>query len=89
MVRWLYDYRGQPSVGTVLPVMQRLGQAGGADRASLLLVKATDDAAVPALAERLRSRFPQLEVNSVADLVAHFQRSGWSTSASSPTSSAA
>ena len=26
MVRWLYDYRGQPSVGTVLPVMQRLAR---------------------------------------------------------------
>ena len=29
MVRWLYDYRGQPSVGTVLPVMQRLGRRDG------------------------------------------------------------
>ena len=27
MVRWLYDYRGQPSVGTVLPVMQRLARS--------------------------------------------------------------
>ena len=26
MVRWLYDYRGQPSVGTALPVMQRLAR---------------------------------------------------------------
>jgi putative ABC transport system permease protein len=70
IVRWLYDYQGQPSVGTVLPVMQRLGHPGGADVASLLLAKASDDAAVPELAERLRARFPQLEVNSVADLVA-------------------
>jgi putative ABC transport system permease protein len=70
MVRWLYDYRGQPSVGTVLPVMQRLGHPGGNDVASLLLAKASDDAAVPELAQRLRARFPQLEVNSVADLVA-------------------
>jgi len=70
IVRWLYDYRGQPSVGTVLPVMQRLGHPGGADVASLLLAKASDDAAVPELAQRLRARFPQLEVNSVADLVA-------------------
>ncbi|HUF35297.1 MAG TPA: FtsX-like permease family protein [Gemmatimonadales bacterium] len=70
-VRWLYDYRGQPSVGTVLPVMQRLARDGGEDRASLLLVKATDDAAVPAVAKGLRARFPRLEVNSVADLVVH------------------
>ena len=26
MVHWIYDSRGQPSVGTVLPVMQRLGR---------------------------------------------------------------
>ena len=69
IVRWIYDYRGQPSVGTTLPVMQRLSQAGGADVASLLLAKAADDAAVPEVAQRLRVRFPRLEVNSVADLV--------------------
>jgi putative ABC transport system permease protein len=70
IVRWLYDYRGQPSVGTILPVMQRLGREAGDDRASLLMAKAADDGAVPAVAARLRARFPQLEVNSVADLVA-------------------
>ena len=43
------------------------------DRASLILVKARQDSAVPALAGRLRQRFPQVEVNSVADLVAHFR----------------
>ena len=70
IVRWLYDYRGQPSVGTVLPVMQRLAGESAEDRASLLLAKAADDAIVPAVAARLRTRFPHLEVNSVADLVA-------------------
>ena len=69
IVRWLYDYRGQPSVGTVLPVMQRLAGESAEDRASLLLAKAADDAIVPAVAARLRTRFPHLEVNSVADLV--------------------
>jgi putative ABC transport system permease protein len=73
MVRWLYDYRGQASVGTVLPLMQRLARQPSADRASVILVKAREDAAVPALAARLRARFPQVEVNSVADLVAHFR----------------
>jgi putative ABC transport system permease protein len=73
MVRWLYDYRGQPSVGTALPVMQRLARRSAADRASLILVKARVDDEVPALAEALRARFPQIEVNSVADLVAHFR----------------
>ena len=72
MVRWLYDYRGQPSVGTVLPVMQRLARRNAEDRASIILVKARVNEQVPALAESLRARFPQVEVNSVADLVAHF-----------------
>lgn len=74
VVRWLYDYRGQPSVGTLLPVMQRLSRDPGQDQASLILARAADDAAVPAVAERLRQRFPQLEVNSVADLVVHAKR---------------
>jgi putative ABC transport system permease protein len=73
IVRWIYDARGQPSVGTVLPVMQRLDR-DAADRASLLLVKASDDRQVDALAARLRDRFPRLEVNSVADLVIEAKR---------------
>ena len=74
LVRWIYDHRGQPSVGTALPVMQRLGRETAADQASLLLVKAADDAAVEALAVRLRERFPELEVNSVAELVVQAKR---------------
>jgi putative ABC transport system permease protein len=73
MVRWMYDYRGQPSVGTVLPVMQQLARQHASDRASVILVKARADGQVAELAESLRVRFPQLEVNSVADLVAHFR----------------
>jgi putative ABC transport system permease protein len=72
MVRWLYDPRGQASVGTVLPVMQRLSRLAAEDRASIILVKAREDGAVPALATRLRKEFPRIEVNSVADLVRHF-----------------
>ena len=74
LVRWIYDHRGQPSVGTTLPVMQRLGRETAADQASLLLVKAADDRAVEDLATRLRARFPELEVNSVADLVVQAKR---------------
>lgn len=73
-VRWLYDYRGQPSVGTLLPVMQRLSRDPDGDQASLILARTADDAAVPALADRLRRRFPGLEVNSVADLVIQAKR---------------
>jgi putative ABC transport system permease protein len=72
-VRWLYDARGQASVGTVLPTMQRLARQEG-DRASLLVVKARSDAAVTSVARRLRARFPGIEVNSVADLVIQFRK---------------
>ncbi|HEX9054884.1 MAG TPA: FtsX-like permease family protein [Gemmatimonadales bacterium] len=71
MVRWLYDYRGQPSVGLLLPVMQRLVHAP--DRVSLVAVKVREDAAVPGVVARLRTTEPRLEVNSVAQLVVHFR----------------
>ena len=54
MVRWLYDARNQPSVGTVLPVMQRLAREASPDRASLILVKARSDDRVQALGGSLR-----------------------------------
>jgi putative ABC transport system permease protein len=73
-VRWLYDHRGQPSVGTVLLVMQRLARQDREDRASIVVLKVRDDGAVPAVADRLRREFPTVEVNSVADLVRHFNR---------------
>lgn len=74
VVRWLYDSRGQASVGTILPVMQRLARQNGDDRASIVVVKARSDGAVGILAQRLRERYPRLEVNSVADLVIHFRK---------------
>jgi putative ABC transport system permease protein len=74
IVRWVYDYRGQPSIGTILPVMQTLATAGRDDRASLLLVKVRDDAAVPSVAARLREELPRLQVYSVADLVRFFKQ---------------
>jgi putative ABC transport system permease protein len=74
MVQWVYDYRGQPSVGAVLPVIQALAGKRAGDEASLLMVKASADDATPAVAARLRQAFPQVEVNSVADLVREFKR---------------
>jgi putative ABC transport system permease protein len=74
MVRWVYDYRGQPSVGAVLPVIQALAGKRAGDDASLLMVKASTDSTAPAVAARLRQAFPQVEVNSVADLVREFKR---------------
>jgi putative ABC transport system permease protein len=74
LVEWLYDYRGQPSVGTVLPVMQRLARQRVPDPASLVLVRARVDGAVSGLAGRIRARYPSLEVNSVAELVVQARR---------------
>lgn len=74
LVRWVYDYRGQPSVGTVLPVMQTMAYGRVEDRASLIVVKARSDAAAPQVAARLRQEFPRLEVYSVADLVRFFKQ---------------
>jgi putative ABC transport system permease protein len=73
IVRWVYDYRGQPSVGTVLPLMQSLANQRTRDGASLLMVKIRDDQVVPGVAARLARLFPQLEINSAADLVRHFK----------------
>lgn len=74
IVRWVYDYKDQPSVGAVLPVMQTLGNRRAGDRASLIMVKVRDDRAADAVAARLGEVFPRLEVNSVADLVKHFRQ---------------
>jgi putative ABC transport system permease protein len=73
LVRWLYDYPGQRSVGLTLPVMQRLIGVADGDRASLVMVKARSDPAVPAVAARLGAELPGVEVNSVTQLVGHFR----------------
>ena len=74
LVEWLYDYRGQPSVGAVLPVMQRLARQATGDPASLVLVRARADSMVEPLVARLRTDYPTLEVNSVVELVAQAKR---------------
>lgn len=72
IVEWLYDTRGQRSVGMSLPVAR--GLAGtGADRASVILVRAAQDSAVSRIAARLAESFPRVEVHSVASLVARFR----------------
>ena len=74
IVRWVYDYKGQPSIGAVLPVMQALSGRSAGDQASLVIVKVRDDAAVSGVAVRLRESFPTIEVSSVADLVRYFKQ---------------
>ena len=74
LVRWAYDYRGQPSIGTVLPVMQTLAYGRREDRASLILVKVKQEQEAVTLAARLGADFPDLEVYSVGDLVEVFKQ---------------
>ena len=74
LVHWVYDYEGQPSVGTILPIMQTLASRRETDRATLIMIKVKEDSAVVAVAGRLERAFPNLQVYSVADLVRHFKQ---------------
>ena len=74
VARFLYDYKGQLSVGAVLPVMQELARVREPDRASALVVKVRRDEEAAAATARLRAALPALEVNSVAELVAQFRQ---------------
>jgi len=73
-VRWVYDYRDQPSVGTLLPVMQALAGEGARDAASAILVRVRDGADLAAATARLRAAVPEAEVRNVDDLVAVFRQ---------------
>lgn len=73
MVRWLYDYSGQPSVGSDLRVMQQLTGMSAGDRVSGVAVRVRAGFSVEQVVERLRREWPALEINGVGDLVAHFR----------------
>lgn len=73
MVRWLYDYRGQRSIGLGLRTLQGMTGRDADDRVSLLMVKTRDGVDPAAAASALRARFPGVAVNSIADLVAAFR----------------
>ena len=72
-VRWLYDARGQRSVGVNFRVMQRLGRFPGRDVASMIMVKVRDGADVEAAAARIAAAYPTIGVNSVAAMVTQFR----------------
>ncbi len=73
VVRWLYDARDQRSVGAIVPVMQRFGRLTDRDAGSAVMVRVRDGAPVDPVAARIARRFPRVEVNSVAALVAQFR----------------
>jgi len=72
VVHWLYEARGQRTVGIALPLMGALNRADG-DRASMIMVKVGRDADVEAVASAIRRLAPGVEVNSVTTLVARFR----------------
>jgi len=74
IVRWLYDYRDQRSVGVTLPLMQRLTRRTAGDPASAVVVRVRHDSRVTAVASRIRARFPHIEIRSVEQLVEQFRR---------------
>jgi putative ABC transport system permease protein len=71
--RWLYDYRDQPSVGMLVPVLQDLTRQRQADRLSALSLRLASGGDPAAIATRLRAEYPTLEINNVADLVRQFR----------------
>ncbi len=72
VVHWLYEARGQRTVGIALPMMRALNRTDG-DRASMIMVKVGRDADVEAVASEIRRLAPGVEVNSVTTLVARFR----------------
>ena len=73
VARWLYDYRDQPSVGMLVPVLQDLTRQRQADRLSALSLRLAPGTDPVAIATRLRTEYPTLEINNVADLVRQFR----------------
>ena len=73
LVRWLFDYPGQPSVGAAFTTMQSLAHLREEDRASEIVVRVRDDASAGSVAARIAAALPRVEVTSVATLVARFR----------------
>ncbi len=73
LVRWVYDYPGQPSVGALVPVVQDLARLRAEDRVSAFMVKVGQDTEVEAATARLRATLPGLEINSIAQFVERFR----------------
>ena len=72
VVHWLYESRGQRTVGVTLPLIRALNGSAG-DRASMIMVKVARDGDVEPVAADIRRLHPGVEVNSVATLIARFR----------------
>ncbi len=71
--RFFYDPRTQSSVALLLPVAQRLAGMAEDDRVSLVMVRAHEDTAVPALLGRIRALDRGVDASGVVELVAQFR----------------
>ena len=72
VAHWLYESRGQRTVGVTLSLIRALTGAAG-DRVSMIMVKVARDADVEPVAAEIRRLNPGVEVNSVATLIARFR----------------
>jgi len=72
-VRFVYDAKDQPSVAVALPLAQRLGGSAGRDRVSLLMLRVADGVNADSITAHLRLTYPDVSVNSIADMVAQFR----------------
>jgi putative ABC transport system permease protein len=72
-VRWIYDYSGQPSIGGELRTIQQLTGMAAGDRISGVALRVRQGFGVDSVVRQLRLRYPQLEINSVGDMVGHFR----------------
>ena len=72
VVHWLYESRGERTVGVTLPLIRALTGRSG-DRVSMIMVKVGRDAEVEPVAADIRRLDPGVEVNSVATLIARFR----------------
>lgn len=72
VVHWLYESRGERTVGVTLPLIRSLTGRPG-DRVSMIMVKVARDSDVEPMAADIRRLDPGVEVNSVATLIARFR----------------
>lgn len=73
VVRFLYDAKEQPSVAATLVTVQRLAGPSAEDRASVIMVRARDGVDADVVATRLRSRLPEVGINSIGEMVVQFR----------------
>ena len=73
VVTFLYDARRQPSAALALPLARRLAGDRYTDRASVVMVRATEDDSATAVANELDALLPGVSVAAIDQLVVQFR----------------